>query len=83
MEGEDSDRGEHFEIIDKQFREDPNDDRPIGRGLGKNGFSIPEYADGEKPPELAAPKNPRRDNSLPTKDKPIISKPDQQKTKEI
>lgn len=39
---------EEIETIDKEFRPDPNDDRPLCKGAST--FTISEYADGECPP---------------------------------
>ncbi|KAL4446462.1 hypothetical protein ABPG74_001203 [Tetrahymena malaccensis] len=66
-----------LETIDKVFRNDPNDDRPLGGG-GKK-FQIPEYADGENPPVVEPPKKkPTNSNRLATKNKPVVSEEQQQ-----
>lgn len=38
-----------MEIIQKEFRSDPNDDRPLTKG--KKDFVFTEYQEGEEPPK--------------------------------
>ncbi|EAR97553.2 hypothetical protein TTHERM_00439010 (macronuclear) [Tetrahymena thermophila SB210] len=65
-----------LETIDKVFRNDPNDDRPLGGGKK---FQIPEYADGENPPVVEPPKKkPTNSNRLATKNKPVVDEEQQQ-----
>lgn len=37
-----------YEVIDKEFRPDPNDERPLCKGTST--FNISEYANGEEAP---------------------------------
>jgi len=39
-----------MEVIQKEFRSDPNDDRPLAKG--KKNFDFSEYPEGEGPPQV-------------------------------
>ena len=64
-----------METIEKEFRPDPNDDRPLAKG--KTAFNISEYPEGEgPPPEIIPPAVVKRKLSsarLSPKNKPDLS----------